>query len=260
MINSSMATKIDQIGYNTRDELIKELGLRLADGMVDVELDRDHYDIAINKAIAKYRQLSTGSVEEAVIFIQTQAGVTKYTLPSEVIDVKRLYRRGIGTNSGGGTNFDPFDVAFNNMYMLQAGQIGGLAVFDAFAQYKETIGRVFGSEYNFNFNRNSKELTILRNVNHAEDIAVGVHNFIPESVLLHDVYASDWLAAYALAQSKMMLGEARSKFPGGLPGPGGATTLNGDALKSEALTEIESLIAGLHNMEEGNSPLGFVIG
>ena len=75
--------------------------------MVDVELDRDHYDIAINKAIAKYRQLSTGSVEEAVIFIQTQAGVTKYTLPSEVIDVKRLYRRGIGTNSGGGTNFDP---------------------------------------------------------------------------------------------------------------------------------------------------------
>jgi len=260
MINSSMATKIDQIGYNNRDELIKELAISLADGMVDVELDRDHYDVAINKAIAKYRQLSTGAVEEAVIFVQTQAGVTKYTLPDEVIDVKRLYRRGIGTNSGGGTNFDPFDVAFNNMYMLQAGQIGGLAVFDAFAQYKETIGRVFGSEYNFNYNRNSHELTILRNVNHAEDIAVGVHNFIPESVLLKDVYASDWLAGYSLAQSKMMLGEARSKFPGGLPGPGGATTLNGDALKSEALTEIEQLIAGLHNMEEGNSPLGFVIG
>ena len=255
-----MATKIDQIGYNNRDELIKELAISLADGMVDVELDRDHYDVAINKAIAKYRQLSTGAVEEAVIFVQTQAGVTKYTLPDEVIDVKRLYRRGIGTNSGGGTNFDPFDVAFNNMYMLQAGQIGGLAVFDAFAQYKETIGRVFGSEYNFNYNRNSHELTILRNVNHAEDIAVGVHNFIPESVLLKDVYASDWLAGYSLAQSKMMLGEARSKFPGGLPGPGGATTLNGDALKSEALTEIEQLIAGLHNMEEGNSPLGFVIG
>ena len=70
-------------------------------------------------------------------------------MSDEVIDVKRLYRRGIGTNSGGGTNFDPFDVAFNNMYMLQAGQIGGLAVFDAFVQYKETIGRVFGSEYNF---------------------------------------------------------------------------------------------------------------
>jgi len=255
-----MATRIDQVGYNDRQEIIEEITLRLADGMIDVELDRAHYDIAINKAIQKYRQLSSGSVEEAVIFIQTTAGVVEYTLPDEVIDVKRLYRRGIGTNSGGGTNFDPFDVAFNNMYMLQAGQIGGLAVFDAFAQYKETIGRVFGSEYNFTFNRNSKQLTILRNVNHAEDIAVGVNNFIPESVLIKDVYASDWLSNYALAQSKLMLGEARSKFTGGLPGPGGAIQLNGDALKNEALGELEQLISGIHNMEEGNSPLGFVIG
>lgn len=255
-----MATRIDQVGYNDRQEIIEEISLRLADGMVDVELDRAHYDIAINKALQKYRQLSSGSVEEAVIFIQTTAGVVEYTLPDEVIDVKRLYRRGIGTNSGGGTNFDPFDVAFNNMYMLQAGQIGGLAVFDAFAQYKETIGRIFGSEYNFTFNRNSKQLTILRNVNHAEDIAVGVNNFIPESVLIKDVYASDWLSNYALAQSKLMLGEARSKFTGGLPGPGGAIQLNGDALKNEALGELEQLISGIHNMEEGNSPLGFVIG
>ena len=101
-----MQQRIDQIGYNNRDEIIREIQLRLADGMVDVELDREHYDIAINKAIQKYRQLSSGSVEEAVIFIQTQDGITKYTLPEEVIDVKRLYRRGIGTNSGGGTNFD----------------------------------------------------------------------------------------------------------------------------------------------------------
>src|SRR6056300_762562 len=236
---------IDTIGFSSREDLIKELQLRLADGIVDVELDREHYDVAIDKALAIYRQLSAGSVEESIIFFTTQDGVTEYTLPEEVMEVRRLYRRGIGTNSGGGTNFDPFDVAFNNMYMLQAGQIGGLAVFDAFAQYKETIGRVFGSEYNFNFNRNTKELTILRNVNHAEDIAVGVHNFIPESVLIKDVYASDWLSGYALAQSKLMLGEARSKFTGGLPGPGGATTLNGDALKQEALQELETLIAGL---------------
>ena len=43
-------------------------------------------NIAINKSIQKYRQLSSGSVEEAVIFIQTQDGITKYVLPDEVID------------------------------------------------------------------------------------------------------------------------------------------------------------------------------
>ena len=250
----------DQIGYKSREDLIKELQLRLADGMVDVELDRGHYDVAIDKALAIYRQLSAGSVEESIIFLTTQDGVTEYTLPDEVMEVRRMYRRGIGTNSGGGTNFDPFDVAFNNMYMLQAGQIGGLAVFDAFAQYKETIGRVFGSEYNFIWNKNTKNLKIMRNIRHEEDIAVGVYNFVPESILLKDVSASPWLAAYSLAQSKLMLGEARSKYTSGLPGAGGTVTLNGDALKAEGQAEIEGLKERLHNFEEGNTPLGFVIG
>jgi len=250
----------DTIGYKSREDLIKELQLRLADGIVDVELDREHYDVAIDKALAIYRQLSAGSVEESIIFFTTQDGVTEYTLPEEVMEVRRLYRRGIGTNSGGGTNFDPFDVAFNNMYMLQAGQIGGLAVFDAFAQYKETIGRVFGSEYNFLWNRNTKKLKILRNVRHEEEVAVGVYNYVPESILLKDVYASNWLGTYALAQSKMMLGEARSKYASGLPGAGGAIQLNGQDLKNEAQTMIDSLKESIHNMEEGNQPLGFVIG
>ena len=249
----------DQIGYKSREELISEVQLRLADGMVDVELDREHYDVAIDKAVGIYRQLSSGSVEESIIFFNTEKDVTEYILPDEVMEVRRMYRRGIGTNSGG-TNFDPFDVAFNNMYMLQAGQIGGLAVFDAFSQYKETLGRIFGSEYNFLWNRNTKQLKILRNVRHEEEIAVGVYNFIPESILLRDVYSSNWLGSYALAMSKMMLGEARSKYTSGLPGAGGAIQLNGDALKGEALAEMQALKDSVHAYEEGNIPLGFVIG
>ena len=144
--------------------------------------------------------------------------------------------------------------------MLQAGQIGGLAVFDAFSQYKETLGRVFGSEYNFLWNRNTKQLKILRNVRHEEEIAVGVYNFIPESILLRDVYASNWLGSYALAMCKMMLGEARSKYTSGLPGAGGAIQLNGETLKTEAQNEIQMLKDSVHAYEEGNIPLGFVIG
>jgi hypothetical protein len=250
----------DQIGYNNREELIKETQLRLADGVVDVELDREHYDVAIDQALKKYRQLSSGAVEESVIFIQTQPNTTEYTLPNEVMEVRRLYRRGVGTNSGSGSNFDPFDVAFNNMYLLNAGQIGGLATFDAFSQYKETIGRIFGSEYNFLWNRNTKVLKILRNVAVDEEVAVGVYNFIPEHMLLNDVYAGKWLADWTLASAKQMLGEARSKYASGLPGAGGAIQLNGDTLKGEAQAEIESLIQSVHNMEEGNLPLGFIIG
>jgi hypothetical protein len=251
---------INQLGYQSREQLIKELQLRLADGIVDVELDRDHYDIAINKAISTYRQLSSGSVEESVVFIQTQPDVTDYTLPDEVMEVRRLFRRGVGTNSGTGSNFDPFDMAFNNMYLLNAGQSGGLATFDAFSQYKETVGRLFGSEYDFTYNRNTKVLKILRNVRVNEEVAVEVYNFVPEHILLSDVYASPWLSNYAMATAKQILGEARSKYQSGLPGAGGAITLNGDALKGEALQEMDMLKQSLHNMEEGNSPLGFIIG
>jgi len=250
----------DQIGYSSREELVRQLQLRLADGVVDVELDREHYDTAIDLAIGKYRQLSAGSMEESIMFIRTQPNVQEYTLLIDVMEVRRLYRRGVGTNSGSGTNFDPFDVAFNNMYLLNAGQIGGLATFDAFSQYKEVLGRIFGSEYNFLWDRNTKVLKLLRNILIDEEVAVGVYNYVPESVLLQDVYASQWLAAWALSQSKYMLGEARSKYPGGLPGAGGAITLNGVDLKSEAQQEMEMLKLSLHNMEEGNAPLGFVIG
>ena len=250
----------NQIGYQSREQLIKELQLRLADGIVDVELDREHYDVAIDRSIATYRQLSSGSVEESYVFIQTQPDVTEYILPSEVMEVRRLYRRGVGTSSGSGSNFDPFEVAFNNMYLLNAGHIGGLATFDAFSQYKETAGRIFGSEFDFTWNRNTKSLKLMRNIKNVEEVAVFVYNFIPESVLLGDVYASNWLSGYALAASKMMLGEARSKYQSGLPGAGGAITLNGEQLKAEAQSEFEQLKMAVHNMEEGNNPLGFIIG
>lgn len=249
----------DTIGYTSRQELITELEIRLAGNLVDVELDAEDYNTAIDQALRIYRQKSSNSVEESIMFLQTEDGVVEYTLPNEVIEVQRLYRRGVGTTSGGGTNFDPFDVAFNNMYLLNAGQIGGVATFDAFSQYKETIGRVFGSEYNFLWNRNTKKLRILRNVNVNEEIGVGVHNFIPESVLLGDIYAGQWIGDYSLAATKMILGQAYAKYAS-LPGAGGGISLNGDQLKQEAQQEIEMLIQKIHNMEEGNAPLGFIIG
>lgn len=250
---------INQIGYNSRQDMITEIQLRLADQMVDVELDSEHYEMAIDQAIRRYRALSSGSTEEAIIFLQTQDGVTTYTLPDEVLEVNRLYRRGVGTTSGGGSNFDPFDAAFNNMYLLNAGQIGGVATFDAFSQYKETIGRVFGSQYNFLWNRNTKQLQILRNVTQGEEVGVGVFNFVPESILLKDIYSGQWLGDYALAVAKQTLGQAYEKFAS-LPGAGGSISLNGGALKAEGAAEIETLILAVHNMEEGNTPLGFIIG
>tara|TARA_Y100001937_G_scaffold116517_1_gene168565 strand:+ start:5269 stop:6024 length:756 start_codon:yes stop_codon:yes gene_type:complete len=244
-----------------RDQLITEIKLRLGDGMIDVELDPEHYNLAIDRAIRTLRSRSDTAVEESYAFLQTQPDVQEYTLPQEVLNIRRVYRRGVGGgNIGTGTNFDPFDVAFQNTYLINAGVVGGLANYDAFTQYKETLNRIFGGDYDFTFNTNTKVLKILRSIRVTEDIMIQISNLVPEHNLLENEYSRPWVADWSLAEAKMMLGEARSKYQSGLPGPQGSVTLNGDALKQEAIAEKERLLLAITNMEEGNKNYGFVIG
>ena len=56
-----------------------------------------------------------------------------------------------------------------------------------------------------------------------------------------------------------MLGEARSKFAT-IAGPQGGTTLNGDTLKQEAISELEKLEQDLYNLVDSQMPMTWVIG
>ena len=77
--------------------------------------------------------------------------------------------------------------------------------------------------------------------------------------MLKDYLASQWLKDYTLASCKYMLGEARSKFAT-IAGPGGGSTLNGDALKAEAQAEIEKLENDVAMAVGGGVGYGFTIG
>jgi hypothetical protein len=56
-----------------------------------------------------------------------------------------------------------------------------------------------------------------------------------------------------------MIGEARGKFAT-ISTPQGGTSLNGDALKADAQSDIEKLEQDLANYVDGSTPLSFVIG
>jgi hypothetical protein len=43
----------------------------LGDGMVDVELDPIHYETALNRALAVFRQRSDNAVEESYVFLKS---------------------------------------------------------------------------------------------------------------------------------------------------------------------------------------------
>jgi len=310
----------------------------LGGGMVDVELDPIHYETAITKALGKFRQRSDNSVEESYLFLPTIIDQNEYILPKEVIEVRQIFRRSIGSRastgttagplfstsyiatatknrtfevnynldivdnvvvtvngesrtdfvtnsetrsitfnsvlnvddtvgiklfasgqSGGGSLFDPFNLAYTNAYLLSSSKMGGLATYDYFTQYQELVGRMFGTFIEFKWNTTTKKLTVLQRPRAEETLMLYAYNYRPDEQLLDDYLAREWIKDYTLAACKYMLGEARSKFAT-IAGPQGGSTLNGDALKAEAQNEMDKLEEQVSTQVAGGVGYGFTIG
>jgi hypothetical protein len=247
---------------NERQKVIDYVNAMLGSGMVDVELDPIHYNTAIDRALSKFRQRSSNASEESFGFITLQTDVNDYILPKEVTGVRQLFRRSIGSRTGGGDGgslFEPFNLAYSNTYLLTSTNKCGLATYYAFASYQKQVGKMFGTDINFTFNPTTKKLTIMQRPRGEEEVLVWMYNYRPDFNLLQDQYAGQWLKDYSLATAKLMLGEAREKF-GSIASPQGSTTLNGTALKAEGKAEMEMLEQDLINYKEGSTPLSFIIG
>ena len=241
-----------------RDELIKEIELRLGGQMVDVELDPEHYDLAINKSFEKYRQRSENSVEESFIPLEVKDGISEYTLANEVIDVMDIYRRSSGTLSGG-SDREPCETAYLNNYLMNSGRAGGMATFDALSQHRETLGRMFGENITFTWNTSTKTLLLHRKIKADDTVYLHTYKSRSNEELLQDPYSGPWLKEFALAHAKLMLAEARGKF-NTIAGPQGGTRLNADALRSDAQMSIDKLEDDLKYYAEGQAGLGVIIG
>ena len=245
-----------------KQEIFDYVNNMLGGGMVDVELDPAHYETAINKALTRFRQRSDNSVEEAYFFMPTVVDQNEYTLPNELIEVRQIFRRSIGSRSGGGdggTLFEPFNLAYTNTYLLASSNMGGLATYNMFSQYQELVGRMFGSFIEFKWNTATKKLTILQRSRTEETLLLMCYNYRPDDQLLDDYLAKQWIKDYTLATCKYMLGEARSKFAT-IAGPQGGGQLNGDTLKNEAAAEIEKLEQEVSTAIPGGMGYGFTIG
>lgn len=246
-----------------KQQVVEYVKAMLGDGMIDVELDPIHYDTAIDRSLSKYRQRGDSSVEESYMFLTLEPDINTYTLPKEVISVRQLFRRSVGSRTGGGDGggslFEPFNLAYTNTYLLSSSNMGGIATYEMFAQYQEMIGRMFGSYINYNYNQSTHKLTILQRPRAQEQILVWTYNYRPDFVILQDIYANQWIKDYTLANCKMMIGEAREKFAQ-IAGPQGGSSLNGTALKTEAKEMIDKLETELMQQVTGGQGYTFIIG
>lgn len=232
---------------------------RLGGGMVDVELDPEHYETALKAALDRYRQRSSNAVEESYAFLEIQPEQQEYIMPDECQNIRQIFRRGIGSVGSSTTVFDPFQTAFTNTYLINTGRMGGLATYELFSSYQELAGRMFGAFLNYSFNPQNKKLIIMRKFAAAEDILIWQYNYKPDSAILNDTYARPWVRDYTLALCKDMLGQAREKF-NTIAGPAGGTSLNGASLKTEAANEMQRLEEELQKFVDNGQPYSFVIG
>jgi hypothetical protein len=230
--------------------------------MIDIELDPIHYETALNRSLAVFRQRSDNAVEESYAFLTLVADQNEYILPAEIQNVRQIFRRSIGSRTGsgvGGTVFEPFNLAYTNTYLLSSTNMGGLLTYELFAQYQELVGKMFGAFINFTYNPQSRKLVIQQRPRGEEQVMLHIYNKKPDFNILSDVYASQWIKDYSLANCKIILGQAREKFAQ-IAGPQGGSSLNGQALKAEGTAEIEKLTDDLMKLVPGGQGYTWIIG
>jgi len=245
---------MSEIRKNLEDRIIT----RLAGRIIDVELSPIELDEVISTTLDKYKQRSSNSVEEGYFFLEMQEDKSEYYLPKEIVEVREIFRRGVGRTQGGVT-FDPFNAAFSNFYLLEAGRQGGLATYRLFTEYQEMIGTMFGEHIMFTWQPSTHRLEIVRNIRGPESVLLWCYYNRSDDSLIDDIYAKPWIIDYAVARAKVLLGEGRGKYSQ-IIGPQGGTTLNGDQIKNEGFTEIDKLELEMLELGSGEMPLSWVIG
>lgn len=249
----------------TLDELkqtmFANLGYRLGAGIIDLELDPEHYEAAYQYAIKVYRQRAQNATEETYTLFSTEKNMDIYTLPEQFINVRSLFRRTVGLDTGpGASSFDPFSSAILNTYLLNYNVSGGLATYDLYAGYVELAARMFGGYVVYTFNPVTKVLRIVRDPKSTgEKILIWADVLKTEEVLLQDPGSGVWIADWTLAILKGIIGDAREKFAS-IAGPGGGTSLNGAAMKADGEKMQAALLEDLKRFVDYSQPLTWVQG
>jgi hypothetical protein len=252
-----------------QNDIVDYIRLRLGYGMIDVEADKEHFDMGIKQALIRYRQKSSNSVEESYAFLDLYPETQEYILPNTIMNVRAIYRRGIGSVTGTtASQFEPFASGYLNTYMLVGGRVGGLTSYELFVDYQKLAMTMFGGFMNFTWNKVTKKLTIVRkmpfqgtnpNPSFSEGVLLHIDNYKPDLMLLNDAQAFPWIQDYAYALVMMSIGQAREKFAS-IAGPQGGTSLNGAALKQEGQALLDKLDEEIKNYVDGGMPLTWTTG
>lgn len=236
----------------TRTDLINEIKTDLGHPTVRVDLDDSVYDVIINKSM-RWFKAKKGFIKQTSIMLTD--GLFEYSYPTDayaIVDVV-VPRR---TDMSDILSLGFFDivpaqfVASNTTFPSM--QSAGTMRFDmgAYVQLLQSLEmrrRIFSGEPDWIDQPPPIRKILLTNRN---PVGFSIQNtqlymivfYKTETMAIGDFVGrdEDLFYRYCLARAKLVLGTIRSKFSQ-YPAAGGAVTMDGDALKTEAYAEIALL-------------------
>jgi len=247
-------TLVDGVEFNTFETTIKDYILsKLGHPVVRVELAPLQLKIAIDEATTKLSYHAPVWTKQFATF-EASAGCNLYEIPSWILNnlTYVVYKKTLLTiqSQAGTLEFDFFIKYFQDNHLFGSFQVGEFYLMQS---HLEQMRKILSQEGSFDIINNKYLQISPRPVQTIQEVILEYRAL--DSDTIHPAYRN-WIQKYALAVSKGILGEIRSKYST-LPSPGGGAQLNGQALKDESAKEMEML--ELQLMQEIEDPPAFTM-
>lgn len=244
-----------QLGVGTdgssdeRREMIDSVRHQLGYPMVEVELTNQQLNYAVDDAIETLRQRSGIAYKRGYWFLQIEPRQQKYILTDKrigynkivsVVEIHRLSSAFLSNSEGQGVYGQ---IALQQLYHMGSFD---LISYHLVAQYISTMRNIFASQIMFDWNEDTRTLSIFKDLHKRERVLMEVVVERTEQDLFKDRYAKQWLQDYATAKAMQTLVNVRGKYAS-LPGSGGGVMLNANDLSARADTMILDLYEQIDN-------------
>jgi hypothetical protein len=249
----------------TRQEFITYCLRRLGFPVISIDVEEGQLSDRVDDALNKFFDYHFDGCQEEYLVVQIsdQDVANGYiTLLDSVFAVMKVLPagKGLGAGTGSGGLFDvQYQFYMNDLYG-QNNIIGSsLSYLTSMKQYLSTLQNQLTPLVSYNFNRKTNRITFnesLGSIKAKSPILVfKVLKQLSEDDF-PDIWSDEFLKDYATALIKRQWGDNLKKF-GNLNLPGGIT-INGEAIFTEASTEVERLETKLIN--DMTVPMDFLIG
>jgi hypothetical protein len=237
-----------------RSNLMMNLKRSMGWPVVCVELDEGHFNLAIDNALEEFRRRADNAYGVRFYTLPMIKGQSVYYLndpvtgTNRIVDIIKIHRvSGLGLVGQGDNGI--YGQSF--LQSLYAPGVVDLTSIHLMSAYAEQFSQIFAGEIGFRWDEATRQLVTLRRLNKDEKVIIECTGERTEQELIVDRYATQWIQGWALSEVRMMLGNIRSKYAS-LPGAGGGTQLNGDALLQASRDDQVELLRQIMDFEVGN--------